>query len=199
MSLTKERVNVHECSVCGAVDVGDGATCCSRQMDSIERVAVFQEPELEQIASQVFGISSNEFAVCKALMAEGPTTIADLSEQFDYDRSTVSRHLDHLAELGIVDKERQEVPSGGRQYVYSTIPPEEAHRTFLYGLYAWTEEALELTDELSDQKIEAIAENAVVAGDGIGDETTGKTQANGGRDDADSKVGSLIRRLFGQN
>lgn len=98
-----------------------------------------------------------------------------------------------------MDKERQEVPSGGRQYVYSTIPPEEARRTFLYGLYAWTEEALELTEELSDQKVEAMGENAVVTGDGSGDGTTGKTRANGGRDDADSKVGSLIRRLFGRD
>lgn len=197
MSLQKEEISVYECSVCGAVELEEGeATCCGQRMDARERSAVFQEPELEQVAKQIFGISANELAVCKVLMAEEPTTVVELAGKLEYDRSTISRHLDHLVELELVEKEWQDLAGGGREYVYTTVHSAEIPRRFRFGLYAWTEEALQLTEELSDQKIEAMVEEAGVAGDGSGEETTDTRRANGGREAAESGMGSLIRRLF---
>lgn len=199
MSLTKEEMSLYECSDCGSVELEDGGTCCGQPMVATERTVVFQEPELEAVAKWVFGISANEIAVCKALMAEGPTTVVELADEFDYDRSTISRHLDHLVELGIVEKERQKLPGGGREYIYSMVPTEEVHRTFVLGLYAWTEDALQLTEELSNQKVESMVEEAVVAEEGGREDTADVRRANGGRDTAESGMRSLIRRLFGRN
>lgn len=171
-------------------------TCCGQPMEAFDRAAVFEEPELEQVAKQVFGISPDELAICKGLKAAEPVTVAELANRFDYNRSTVSRHFDHLVELGIVHRERQKLRSGGRKYVYSMVSSEEIRRTFVLGLYAWPEEALQLTEELSTQKVEAMVEDTVVAGDGSRGETADRGRANGSRDASESRMSSLIRRLF---
>lgn len=198
MSLTEQRVTVYECPYCGRFDTEE-MTCCGDRMAPLESDAVFQEPRLEQVAKQVFAISANELAVCKVVMAEGPTTVADLADRFDYDRSTVSRHLGHLVELGLVEKDTEELPGGGRKYVYSTVPAEEVRRTFVLGLYAWTEEAFQLTEELSQGKLEAMVEDAAVTGDGRGEETTDGGRATAGRDRTEPTGRSLIQRLFNRD
>jgi predicted transcriptional regulator len=201
MSPTEKHATVSECSCCGSLDVAENATCCGERMETLERTAVFEEPELEQVARQVFGMAPNELTVCKALVAEDSVTISDLAGRLPYDRSTVSRHLDHLVELGVAEKESKGIAGGGRENVYSTVSEQEIRRQFVLNLYGWTEEAVRLTEELSERKIEAMVEEAPVAANGGGGGVGGTTDGDAERDDGDSgRVGSsLLRRLFGRD
>jgi len=82
--------------------------------------------------------------------------VAELAEQVDYDRSVVSRHLNHLADLGVVDKQRRILKEGGQVYVYTPNDPAAVRRNLLGAFILWVQEATSLIDSLSRKKVEAI-------------------------------------------
>lgn len=82
------------------------------------------------------GISSTELAVCKSLLAQEQATIGEPVSRLPRDRSTVTRRLDHLVELGVIEKESRPIERGGRENVYSPTAPDDVHRILRLGLYA---------------------------------------------------------------
>lgn len=59
--------------------------------------------------------------VLRSLVDAGPASVSELAERLDRDPSTVSHHLDRLADEGLVDRER-----AGRAVVSSATPEVEA-------------------------------------------------------------------------
>lgn len=59
--------------------------------------------------------------VLRSLVNSGPASVSELAERLDRDPSTVSHHLDRLADEGLVDRER-----AGRAVVSSATPEVEA-------------------------------------------------------------------------
>lgn len=160
MGLTKRDVEVYECPSCGSITRQEEVSCCGEPMEMVNMTVRYNQPELEQVAKAVFDISSTELVVCKALMAEGEATIDDLTTQVPRDRSAIQRHINHLVELGVVEKKSQVLKEGGRVHVYSSAPVEEIYRAFRLGLYMWLDDAEDLLDELSQGKLEAMVEQA---------------------------------------
>lgn len=170
-------------------------------MEASETTVAFDPPEAEQMAQQIFGIASTELRICEVLMAEEEATVADLNEQLSHDRSTISQHLNHLVDLGMATKRSKNLDGGGRAYVYSFAPPDEIRRNLHLGLEMWTKDAKELADELTQTKIEAMAEQSDETStsepdaETVTDTTSAMEQRESDSDNGD-REGSFIDRLF---
>lgn len=152
--LSDEELGAYECQNCGSIAF-KAMLCCDAPMkpgaDSIE----FESPGLPDVVREVFGISSTELEVYRLLMDKEKATITDLHEELDRDRSVVTRHVNHLVEIGVVEKNSQVLEGGGRVNVYTPRSAGEIRRQFHLGLYAWLGEASNLLDGLTEEELEA--------------------------------------------
>ncbi|MFC7097669.1 MarR family transcriptional regulator [Halobaculum marinum] len=154
------------CAECGTVAFGSGEpTCCGASMTppaarpgSTESDDDGREPSLETVLRVVLGMSPAELDVCLCVMEAGGTTVAELAERVDYDRSVVARHCNHLAALGVVEKRRQLLDRGGDVYVYVPQPPPVVRRRLRESFLAWAGVGAERVEELSREKVEGIAD-----------------------------------------
>lgn len=148
------------CSSCGTVAFGDHPPeCCNRTMDPVDTDdAAVERPELEHLLGGVFGMSRTELDVCLCIM-QGESTVEAVADELDVDRSLVSRHLNHLVDLGVVEKSRRIRRQGGERHVYTPASVEEVQRRLKTELDAWITGAVAEIDDLSREKVEAIAEN----------------------------------------
>ena len=72
--------------------------------------------------------------------------------------SVVTRHLNHLAELGVVEKRRRILERGGQVYVYTPVSPDAVREAFTRRFLAWVVHASNLLDDLRREKVESIVE-----------------------------------------
>lgn len=163
----QETGQVYECRECGNLNFGNPpSTCCGEGMDPVEASPV-KQPDLPVVLRDVFGISETGLNVCLCLMEEGESTAADIAEMLDIDRSTVGRQLNHLTDIGLLEKRQRLLKDGGYVHVYSPVGVEEVRNRLTMGLYAWVEEALELVQNVNREKVRALARPD---GEGEGDE-----------------------------
>ncbi|WP_435064657.1 MarR family transcriptional regulator [Halobaculum sp. EA56] len=179
MGTTDDAYRLVECTDCGALAVGgDEVVCCGSAMtpagrsvddetdepqsagdpDRADEVGGPPEPDLDDLLRVVFGMSPAELDVCLCVMEHGTLTVAELTERVGYDRSVVARHLNHLAELGVVEKRRQLLDRGGDVYVYTPESPETVRRRFRETFLRWAAAGVDRIDDLSREKVEGIAE-----------------------------------------
>ena len=159
MDAPDQEYDVYECQSCGSLQVA-GATpqCCDGEMATADVSLPYESPGVEDVVREVFGISGTGLVVCRQLMETEEATVEELADRIDRDRSVVSRHLNHLLELGVVEKEPHDVSGGGRKFVYRPRAVEQVRRQFAIGLHAWLADALTGVEELQREKIEAMAE-----------------------------------------
>jgi predicted transcriptional regulator len=153
------------CDDCGTVAFGDEEPrCCGRPMGSVEAPVettdAVASPTLDDLLRTVFDMTDTELELCLCVMAGGELTVKELSATTGYDRSVVARHLNHLADLAVLDKRRRLLETGGEVYVYTPVPPEEIRHTFTRLFLDWVVDAARLLDDLSREKVESIVEPA---------------------------------------
>jgi predicted transcriptional regulator len=160
MNDSGDSHDLYECSACGNVGIGDGTIrCCDGPMDVVDPVSVIEEPTLEDLLYAVFDMSATELDICLCVMEDGDLTVSELAERIGYDRSVVSRHLAHLAELGIIERQRRLLEQGGHTYVYSPVPAETVRAQLRSAFFAWVRTATARLDSLQREKVEAIADS----------------------------------------
>lgn len=200
---TKHNVASFECQSCGQITFHEDVACCGAQMRPINPEIAVEQPDQAQLAQTVFGISSTELSVCQVLFSRGEATVKELTGCIDRDRSSIHRHLNHLDELGFVTKKSKTLDDGGRVNVYSTRSPEKIRRKFIIGVYAWLEESMEVADDLSEEKIEAMLEQTAEDVDDSRSEIPTTRETGKTTDDADStsdgKHRSLLNRLLSRS
>ena len=180
MSSPDSELAIYECSTCGGLRLSDGdARCCDGAMDAVETTVPTESPDVEEIMHDVFDISPTELEVCRQVMAAGETTIGKLAGTIDRDQSVVNRHLNHLVDLGVVAKTSRALAEGGRVNVYSPRSEEEVRRQLELGLYAWCLDAIELLEEVNEEKIAMMAENAEDDASGLGRSMVDRLLARG--------------------
>jgi predicted transcriptional regulator len=155
MSRIDTTSQIYECDDCGSVSFGDESACCG-EAEPVEASPV-ENPDIAVVLREVFGISETGLNVCLCLMEDGESTAADIAERLDIDRSTVGRQLNHLTDIGVLDKRERLLKNGGYVHVYSPVPVEEVRKRLTVGLYAWMEEALELVEHINREKLDALA------------------------------------------
>lgn len=167
MDAADPDIAAFECRNCGNIAFGAGEIrCCDGPMERVsDGDSGVESPDLEDVLRHVFDMSGTEFDVCLGVMETGETTARELAEALGYDRSVISRHLNHLAEIGAVEKRPRILKQGGHVYVYVPADPETVRQSFRRGLSSWVAMAVELIGELNREKVEALADISVDGGE----------------------------------
>jgi len=105
----------------------------------IEDLVGDSAPSFEHALSCVFGIEAHESRTYLALLDHPGSTVAELAEVLDRDRSNVNRSLSTLLEKGLVERQRRLLDSGGYVFQYTAIPVPEAKTRLHTALDEWVE------------------------------------------------------------
>lgn len=186
MGLSERDVEAYECPSCGGLERHEKGTCCGESLEPVSTSVPYEPPGVESVVKEVFDLSSTDLSICSVLMSEGEATVEELADQLSLDRSTVSRHLDHMVQVGIVTKEPRILEEGGQVNLYSPAPVKDVHRTFQLGLYAWLDDAEDVLDELHQERLERMVKEAEV------------DEADKRDSDADTENSSFISRFIYQ-
>ncbi len=108
------------------------------------------EPELPEVLSCIFGIQTHEARTYEVLVSHPGSTVEELAEKLDRDRSNVNRSLSTLTEKGLATRERRLLDGGGHVYQYSATPLDEARERMHDALDTWTEAVRDRIDEFGE-------------------------------------------------
>lgn len=106
-----------------------------------------EEPDFGHVMSCVFGIQDHESRTYLALLDHPGSTVEELSETLDRDRSNVNRSLTTLMEKGLAERERRLLDPGGYVYQYTATPLPEAKEMLHAALDEWVASVHEVIDE----------------------------------------------------
>ncbi|MDJ1434711.1 helix-turn-helix domain-containing protein [Halostagnicola sp. A-GB9-2] len=153
------ELTVYECPSCDTYQLGSTEmNCCEESMNELDDTVPIEPPDEEQLLRTVFDISETELEVCRHLMSEPEVTIEELADAVDRDRSVVARHINHLVELGMVEKRSRVLSEGGRVNIYSHRSADAVRRQFKLGLYTWMVDAVDVIDDISKEKLELVVQ-----------------------------------------
>jgi len=106
-----------------------------------------EEPGFEDVLACVFGIQDHEVRTYMQLLDAPGSTVAELADLLDRDRSNVNRSLSTLREKGLAGRERRLLDEGGHVYQYTATPLPEARELMHETLDRWTAYVHERIDE----------------------------------------------------
>ena len=110
-----------------------------------------EEPEFQHILSCVFGIHDHESRTYLVLRDNPGSTVAELAEALDRDRSNVNRSLTALMDKGLAERRRRLLDPGGYVYQYTATPLPEAKRLLHGALDEWVESVHARIDEFGGE------------------------------------------------
>jgi predicted transcriptional regulator len=96
------------------------------------------EPAFEEVMACVFDIQQHEVRAYLALAGHQESTVAELANIVDRDRSNVNRSLTTLREKHLAERERRLLDSGGHVYQYTATPVDQARALMHETLEEWT-------------------------------------------------------------
>ncbi|MFB6080408.1 MAG: helix-turn-helix domain-containing protein [Haloferacaceae archaeon] len=105
------------------------------------------DPEFRHVLACVFGIHDHESRTYLALLDGPGSTVAELAEALDRDRSNVNRSLTTLLEKGLAERERRLLDPGGYVYQYTATPLPEAREMLHGALDEWVASVHRVIDE----------------------------------------------------
>jgi predicted transcriptional regulator len=106
-----------------------------------------EEPGFEEVMTCVFGVQNHEVRTYLTLLDNPGSTVEELADLLDRDRSNVNRSLTTLREKNLAERERRLLDGGGHIYQYSATPVEEARELMHETLDEWTAYVHERIDE----------------------------------------------------
>lgn len=156
-STKDPRLIAYVCRECDAVALAETPPeCCEEEMWTVETDAV-DDPDLSVLLHHVYGLSGSGVDICVSLLQGGEATAADLASDIGVNRSTVSRQLTQLQELGVVEYREESVAGGGRVKQYSPVSLDELRQRHREGLLLWASDAMAIVDQLDGEKLIAAA------------------------------------------
>jgi len=117
------------------------------QPDRFRNLMLDDEPGFEDVLTCVFNIQRHEARTYLVLLEHPESTVAELAEDLDRDRSNVNRSLSTLREKGLATRERRLLDGGGHVYQYTATPLEEARELMHQTLDEWAAYVHERIDE----------------------------------------------------
>lgn len=103
----------------------------------IEELVGDVSPPFDHVLSCVFGIRDHESRTYLTLLEHPGSTVVELAETLDRDRSNVNRSLSTLREKGLIERRRRLLDSGGYVYQYTAVPVPEAKAMLHDALDEW--------------------------------------------------------------
>jgi predicted transcriptional regulator len=109
-----------------------------------------EDPSFQHVLACVFGIQDHESRTYLVLRENPGSTVAELADKLDRDRSNVNRSLTTLLEKGLVDRRRRLLDPGGYVYQYTATPLDDAKEMLHEALDEWVETVHAAIDEFGD-------------------------------------------------
>ena len=107
--------------------------------DDMVRLLEQEDPPFDHVMACVFVIGQRETRTYLTLLDRPGSTVEELADALDRDRSNVNRSLVRLLELDLVKRDRRLLDSGGYVYQYTATPLEETKERLHQALDDWTE------------------------------------------------------------
>lgn len=159
------RYDVFECPDCDNVVLALGRddppmSCHGEPMERVTDVEMsVKPPDVKEVLLDAFGLPKAGLDICLCVIGEGPLSANEVAESLGYDRSTVTRYLNTLVELGLLQRSELNREQGGVVNVYHSVDLERMRRETLIGFYLWAGEAASLIEEANLTKQEYLEEN----------------------------------------
>jgi predicted transcriptional regulator len=156
---------VFECPDCDNVVLALGQddpplSCHGEPMQEVrDSDMTVQPPDLRQVLLDAFGLPKAGLDICLCVIGEGPLSASEVADQLDYDRSTVTRYLNKLVELGLLERSELNREGGGIVNAYHSVDLTRMRRETLVGFAIWAGEAASLIDDANLTKQDYHAEN----------------------------------------
>ncbi|ERG90175.1 MAG: putative transcriptional regulator [Haloquadratum walsbyi J07HQW1] len=109
------------------------------------------EPGFQQVLACVFGIQQHESRTYLVLLEHPESTVAELSDVLERDRSNVNRSLTTLLDKGLAERQRRLLDPGGYVYQYTATELPEAKSLLHDALDQWVEHVHQSIDEYGDE------------------------------------------------
>jgi predicted transcriptional regulator len=162
---TSSRYNLYECPDCDNVVLALGRdeppmSCHDKPMERVTNVEMsVKPPNVKQVLLEAFGLPKAGLDICLCVIGEGPLSANEVAESLGYDRSTVTRYLNKLVELGLLERSELNREEGGVVNVYHSVDLERMRRETLIGFYVWAGEAAALIEDANLTKQDYLEEN----------------------------------------
>jgi predicted transcriptional regulator len=162
---TSGRYDIYECPDCDNVVLALGRdeppmSCHDRPMERVTDVEMsVKPPDVKQVLLQAFGLPKAGLDICLCVIGDGPLSTNEVAESLGYDRSTVTRYLNTLVELGLLRQSELNREGGGVVKVYHSVNLERMRRETLIGFYVWAGEAAALIEDANLTKRDYLDEN----------------------------------------
>jgi predicted transcriptional regulator len=118
------------------------------------------EPDFRHVLACVFGIQDHESRTYLVLLDNPGSTVAELAEALDRDRSNVNRSLTTLLEKGLAERERRLLDPGGYVYQYTATALPEAKTMLHTALDEWVDSVHDAIEEFGPADAAAAREAA---------------------------------------
>ena len=106
-----------------------------------------EEPSLADVMACVFDVQKHEVRTYDALLDHPASTVEELADVLERDRSNVNRSLSTLREKGLAHRDRRLLDGGGHVYEYQPTPREEAKTLMHETLDEWAAYVHDRIDE----------------------------------------------------
>ena len=110
-----------------------------------------EDPSFQHVLACVFGIQRHESRTYLVLLDNPGSTVAELAELLDRDRSNVNRSLTTLLDKGLVERERRLLDPGGYVYQYTATSLVEAKAMLHEALDEWVESVHRSIDDFGEE------------------------------------------------
>ncbi|SHH01608.1 helix-turn-helix domain-containing protein [Halobaculum gomorrense] len=147
------RYDLYECPDCDNIVLALGRdeppmSCHDNPMERVTDMEMsVQPPDVKQVLLQAFGLPKAGLDICLCVIGEGPLSANEVAESLGYDRSTITRYLSKLVELGLLERSELNREAGGVVNVYHSVDLERMRRETLIGFYVWAGEAAALIED----------------------------------------------------
>jgi len=121
------------------------------QPDRFRELMLDDEPQFEDVLACVFDVQHHEARTYLELLDCPGSTVEELADALDRDRSNVNRSLSTLREKGLATRERRLLDGGGHVYQYSATPIDEARELMHRTLDEWAAYVHDRIDEFGDE------------------------------------------------
>ncbi|MFB6298037.1 MAG: helix-turn-helix domain-containing protein [Salinirussus sp.] len=163
---SSSRYDLFECAHCDNIILALGRddppmSCHGNPMERVTDCEIsVVPPEIERVLLQAFGLPKPSIEICRCVSKNGPVSSAEVAEKLEYDRSTTTRYLNTLVDLGLISRSEANRDSGGIVNLYYPIEIEELRRETLLGFYVWAGEAAARIEEMNRTKRQYLEENS---------------------------------------
>ena len=162
---SSSRYDLFECPDCDNIVLALGRddppmSCHDEPMERVTDCEMsVKPPDVRRVLLDAFGLPKAGLDICLCVIGDGPLSAKEVADTLGYDRSTVTRYLNKLVDLGLLRRSELNREGGGVVNVYHSVDLERMRRETLIGFYVWAGEAASLIEDANLTKQDYLAEN----------------------------------------